>query len=126
MNGLEAEAKATSGRGQRGLSRRLAGLAAQIHEHHEVEVLIPLAVPAGWEGRATGVVDRTPPVHHVHGGRATILVEPNDETTGAAWHRPALDLGGLCKRVVGILCEFQQHAVVSVAVAVHQFVDPSP
>ena len=55
-----------------------------------------------------------------------MFVDVNDETTGFWWHRPNLYLIGLRKRVVGILCKFQQHAVVSVAVAMHQFVDSLP
>ena len=55
-----------------------------------------------------------------------MFVDVNDETTAFTWHRSILNLSGLRKRVIGILCEFQQHAVVSVAVAMHQFVDPGP
>ena len=83
-------------------------------------------VSASGEGRATGVVDRTPPVHNVQCGCITVLVDSNEETTRAARYWSALDLSSLCKRVVGILCKFQQHTIVSVTVTVHQFVDPPP
>ena len=126
MNGLEAEAKATGGRRRRGFSGRFAGFAAQIHEHHEVKVLVPLTLPPGWERRASGVVDRTPPVHDVHGGRVVMFVDSDQETSDGRRQRPNLDLVGLCNSIVGVLRKLQQHAVVSVSVAPHQLVDPIP
>ena len=126
MNGLEAEAKPTGGRRRRGLSGRFTGLAAQIHEHHEVEVLVPLTLPSGWERRASGVVDRAPPVHDVHSGQSVMFVDVDAETAGGRRQRPTLDLGGLRKRIVGVLRDLQQYAVRSVSVAPHQRVDALP
>ena len=65
-------------------------------------------------------------MRNVHGGCTVVFVDSDQEAASGRRQRTTLDLGGLLKCVVGILRELQQHAVGSIAVAPHQFVDPPP
>ena len=66
-------------------------------------------------------------MRNVHGGCTVMRSWTRIKRTASGGRqRTTLDLGGLRERVVGILRELQQHAVGSIAVAPHQFVDPLP
>ena len=126
MDRLEAETKtARRGPGIR-LAQGLTRLAAQVHEHHEVQVLIPLTFLPCREGAAPSLVDRAPIVRHVYGVRVAFPKDVDDQPASTGRQTGTLDLRCLSKRVVGVLSEFQKNARLVIAVAPHLLLNAVP